>query len=93
MHDLLWLAHLVNLVSTCLSGAEMACRSIDHILQYGELTLRQWQENTLWTYVDCESQGLRDFEHRPVANQLHYQIPHHVTVSRDNDNGCSIVWI
>lgn len=24
-----------------LPGAEMACRSIDHILQYGELTLRQ----------------------------------------------------
>ena len=71
-----WPAHLVRLSS---SGAEMACRSIDHILQYGELTLRQ--ENALWTV------NPRDLEWcQPVANQLHYQIPHHVTVSRDNRN-------
>ena len=72
-----WLAHLVHY-----SGAEMACRSIDHILQYGELTLRQ----------DKLEKDLVDSESDQWPNSYITKLGI-MSVSRDNSNGGSIVWI
>ena len=38
--NILELGNLCVPLASSRQGAEMACRSIDHILQYGELTLR-----------------------------------------------------